>query len=426
MSRIEDLLEQSLSTGTIPEEATAAERAELEELVPAARTLRDGRHAIDAEASRSLPIARARFERFVAANQQPVAVRAQAVSVPRRGLFSRLFDVHRGVALAGAAVAIGLLGVVALVTSQALLSNTETASAQVLFPDDYVQVQGTVQSLNGTGDARTVSLDSPAGRIDIALSGETSVVDEQTTIDPATIKVGDQLLIGGVAVDGHTVSAQTVALSRAKPAAGTPRLKLLSRLAASLEGRVSLLTISRDGTTARVAIDGVNGERYVAKVDVATAEELLRLSSTALGAIVRANAQADPKAPIRLALTSPSPSSPVPERTVTPDVTQGAPAAGTVTRPDAATVAGKASFVTVRGVVIGRNGNLLSLETARGLVTVVVRPTTRRLAGDSGLTVADLGNPDAAIGHTATVTGGLEARTGRVVADLIILGPRFR
>ena len=431
MSRIDDLAQQAITTGIIPPEATAAERAELEGLLGSAASMRAERSRVEADADASMPIAMARFERFMAAQQAAAPSRTVAVTRPRDGFLGRIFAVRRGLALSGAAVAIGLLAAVALFGSQALLSSTETASAQVLSPDDYVQLQGIVQSTTTNGDVRTVNLDSALGHVQVTLSAETSVVDEQNAVDPGTIKAGDQLLVGGVAVNNHAVTAHTVALSQqAKTAPRQVKLKALSKLVPNLEGRVSLLSIAKDGSKARVLIDARNGDRYVVNVDVATAEALVGLASTALGTEVRVDAATDAKqANFRLAVTSPQASSPVPERTVTPEPRPTPTVAGAsppVKRPDASAAAGKASFVTVRGVMTSRNGILFQLETKDGVVTVQLRPETRRLIAESGFTRAEVGNPDAVIGHSVMVTGGLDPKTGRVIADLVVVGPRLR
>ncbi len=423
MSRIDDLLQQAIVTGAIPPEATEAERAELAGLLGGAAALRTGRRDMEAEADATMPIARARFERFLAA--QPGAVASRPVTVasrPHPGILARVFRAHRGLALSGAAVAIGLLAVVALFGSQALLSNTDTASAQVLSADDYVQVQGVVRSSTTNGDQRTVALDSPVGLVQVTLASDTSVVDDQNAVDASTIKPGDQLLIGGVALNNHAIAAHTVAVSQPTNAAlRRVKLKALTKLLPNLEGKVSLLTISKDGSKARVLIDAPNGNSYIVNIDVAAAEELLRLSSTALGAQVRVNAGANVKTAIfALALTSPAPTS---ARTATPDAPRS-PASAGAKRPDASAAGGKPSFVSVKGVITGRAGPLFQIETRDGVLTIQVRAETRRLVGNSGLTRADIGNPDSVIGHLVTVTGGLDPKTGRVIADLVVVGPK--
>jgi hypothetical protein len=55
---------------------------------------------------------------------------------------------------------------------------------------------------------------------------------------------------------------------------------------------------------------------------------------------------------------------------------------------------------------------------------VIIRPGTRILPGDSGLTRDSIANGDTIIGHTIAVMGGLETGTRRLIADVIVLGPK--
>jgi hypothetical protein len=68
---------------------------------------------------------------------------------------------------------------------------------------------------------------------------------------------------------------------------------------------------------------------------------------------------------------------------------------------------------------------VLQLDTPRGPVSVLVRLDTRFLLGESGLAREALrGDGASIIGHSVAVTGGLDRGTGRIVADLIVVGPR--
>ncbi len=429
MSRLDDLLQEAIARGAIPSEATEAERAELQPLLRAAQAAAQDRARVEDEATASMPIARARFERFVAAQQAPAApVRGAVVSEPKPGWMGRLLKGHRGLVLSGAAVAIGLLAVIAVSGSQLLLSDTETASAQVLSPDDYVQVQGVVKDVSGSGDTRTITLDSALDSVKVTLNAETSVVDEDSTVEVSAINAGDQLLVGGVVGTNRQVTANTVAVSQARNAAPKViKLKKLQKLAPNLEGRVALLAVSKDGQRANVLVDAADGHRYLVQVDAKTTETLVRLSS-ALGARVRILPGDNPKdAVFALTLTDEAGTSPTPERTSTPAPSPSpTKVAGGAARPDAGESTGKPTFVTVRGIVVAREANVLQVLTLRGRVAVAIRPATLRLWGESGITANETGNPDVVIGHTVSVTGGVDARTGRVVADTIVVGPRPR
>jgi hypothetical protein len=84
------------------------------------------------------------------------------------------------------------------------------------------------------------------------------------------------------------------------------------------------------------------------------------------------------------------------------------------------------TFAGVKGVIVGREGNVLEvIDAQRQVVLVAIRPNTRILLAESGLTLADVGKPGgAATGHTVAVSGGVDARTGRISADVIVLGPK--
>ena len=422
MTRIDDLLQQAIATGAIPAEATELERAELQPLLHAARSVGGARPRVEAEASASMPIARARFERYIAAQQAPASPTPRSAAVPSgRGFFHRIIQHHRGLVLSGAAVAIGLVAVVAIGISQLVLSDTESAAAQVLTPDDYVQVQGVVQDVAVNGDLRTIQLRSDLATVQVTLGADTSVVDAGAAIEVSAIQPGDQLLVGGVVGTNRQVAANTVARSQApKPLPKVIKFKTLRKLLPNLEGRVSLFAVAKDGR-ARVLIDAADGQRYLVYIDAKTAELLVRLRS-ALGAQVRVTAGDNPNdATFALSLAEPASPSVTPPTSPSPSSIAGGAA-----RPDTTQANGTPGFMTVRGVVIAREANVLQVLTRDGRVPVAVRPATRRFWGESGLDSGETANPDALIGHTVSVTGGLDARTGRVVADTIVVGPRAR
>lgn len=403
MSRIDELLHLAIATGEIPAEARPEERAEIERLLRMAGLLRTERRQAEGEASSTMPAGRARFERFLAARPQPPN---PAVRLPKPSLLSRGFHAGHGLVPLAAAAAIGLIIFVALIGSQAIFSSTE--AAQALAPDDYVQLEGLVSNTSGSGAGRTLKLQSGAGPLTVSLSAETSILNGEHAADAASIRPGDSLLVGGVvAPDGRTIAASTIAVSDSPSSPpARPKPQVLRKLPPNLEGRVRLVAVSREGDSARVLIETPKGKLYLVTIDVDAAAELLSGTHT-LGQRVRVTAGPQPGQPVfTLALAEEATSTP-------PPTTAGTPAA----RP---------GFVTVRGVITGRVLNDVIISTDRGPVTVVIRPATRRLLGKSGLTLADVGNPDAILQHTVVVTGGLQPRTGRIVADLIILGPAQR
>jgi hypothetical protein len=398
MNRLDDLLAQVLANGGVPDDATEAERAELATLLaPAARLRRDAPR-VEAEAATAMPIARARFERFLANAARPAPVVAAAE--PGRGLLGRLLGHGRIMAAAGAAVAIAIAAIVVLAGSQALTSNTDSANALTL--DDYVQVQGVVASAaNGT-----LTIHSDANDLTVAITDSTTTTDASGSATSTPLKAGDTVLVGGVATGARSITAGTLALSSADQTA--PRkvtLKRLNKLLPGLQGRIGLLAVSRDGNTATVLLTTTAGDRYVVKVDGKTAELLLNRAASALGALVTVNDGAKANDGL-FSLTVADPGTPA------------SPSAGTTPA---------ATFAGVRGVVAAREGTLVQvIDADRKTVTVVIRPTTRILLGESGLTAADLADPRPVVGHAIAVSGSREVRTGRIIADVIVVGPRLQ
>jgi len=95
-------------------------------------------------------------------------------------------------------------------------------------------------------------------------------------------------------------------------------------------------------------------------------------------------------------------------------------AGGTVARPDGAST----GMVRVSGTLLAREGLVLTLATDRGTATVPLRPDTRVLVGESGITLREWAAGATGIGHTMTVSGGIDARSGVVVADVVVVGPK--
>ena len=67
---------------------------------------------------------------------------------------------------------------------------------------------------------------------------------------------------------------------------------------------------------------------------------------------------------------------------------------------------------------------MLTVQSARGPVQVLLNTDTRILLGESGLTLAAIRTGEKAVGHTIQVQGGLDRGTGRMVADVLVVGPK--
>ena len=396
--RIDSFLDDLLAGGSVPADATPGERAELERLASVAASLRLTAATVDAEARDSMPAARARFERFVASSMSTAA----APSKPRRGLLAGLFGAHHFLMPIATAAAIGVLAVGVLVASQAVFSETPSANAQVLTPGDYVQVQGVVAEATGEGDVRQLQLQSEFDdRLRIDLSADTALADGSgKTV--ATLKKGDVVLIGGVVGKDRRIAARTVAPASGpgQPPPPHGNFKELHDPRPDLKGKVVTFTVAPDGSRGVVLLEGADGQHYFVRVDGKSAATLLDSNATAVGTNVQIGPGNNPKeAPFSLRMG-------------------GGPPPGDQQPP-------RPAFSDLRGVIVGREGNVLRVDTPRGTVTVIVRADTHILLGESGLTADAFRRGDAAIiGHGIVVSGGLDKATGQMKADVVGIGPR--
>ncbi len=413
--RIDELLAEALTLGAVPTDATPGERAEIEQLMEARSLLLASRSGVEAEARSAMPTARARFERHIAASRAD-APRAVAVPSRRGGFFGGVLAMHRGMTAVGSAAAIGVLAVLALFLSQNGFNGVETASAQVLTPGDYVQVEGVV----GESKDGRVTVHSEFGDFDFAVSEDTSITNAEAPGEAASVTPGAAVLIGGIVGKDRTIAANTVALSGEKKALPT-RLKLrdVKERRAELIGKVTVLTISPDGTQGRVHIDAGNGERYVVPVDGHSAEELIQRFSIALGARVEVGPASDAR-PDTFRLR-------VPDQALPPSQPPGIAPNGTAppVRPEATTLPNSGPRIqAVRGVILGRDGAAFRIQTPRGPVVAEIRRSSRILLGETGLTLESFLRGETAVGHEVTISGGIDKDTGHVVVDVAVVGPK--
>lgn len=411
--RIYALLEEALATGTIPSVATVSEREEIEGLLAAMGVLESVADGTRREAEASMPVARARFRRYVASEQAAMATPQARRSWP----WERLRLRTRGVAWVGSAAGVGVIVLAAVLLWQAAFNEPTSAYAQVIQPGDYVQVEGVVEETNDG----VLSLQSALGDVDVEVDDATTVVDAETAQEVSAVKPGDRVLVSGIAGRDRRLRAQTLAVG------GEPgqlpkvvTFRQLERLRANLEGQVITYTISSDGTQGAVLIDAGDGERFLVRVDAASAARLLERASTALGQRVRVVEESGVTSGT---FTLDVPVMPVPDPARTP-------AEGERTPTDRA----RPGLVSVRGVIVNVQmraatesdrilEGLVTIQTPRGPVPVVVRATTQVLPGESGLT-RGAGLRGEANGHAIHVSGGIDKETGQVVADVIVLGAK--
>jgi hypothetical protein len=85
---------------------------------------------------------------------------------------------------------------------------------------------------------------------------------------------------------------------------------------------------------------------------------------------------------------------------------------------------GQPGLVAVRGVIEDRRANVFHVVTPRGTVAAVIRPHSQILVGESGLTLESIREGERLIGHVVSITGGPEPRTGRLIVDVMVVGPK--
>ena len=408
--RLDALLSETLATGSIPEGATPDERARLEELLASVSTLRRGAEAVRAEADAAMPVARDRFQRHLAAQQRPAPSATPPPTKTHAGFFGGFLGGVAGslgaLRLSASVAAIAVVALAAILLARPF-SGAETASA--LSVDDYVQVQGVVAET--AGDFVTVQ-SSEFGTLRVGLSDTTSIVDRETVRDRSELRPGDAVLVSGVVRDARKkhirIEANTLALASAEPGtlpALTP-LKELRTLDDGLEGTITVLALAPDGRGARILVDAGRGHQLIVNVDRASAERFVADSTTALGSRVRiVRDDSLPRGVFRFEAMHAPGGDPPPG---------GGHGVGGM-RPE---------LVRIEGVLTAREGERATVETGRGPVTVLVRPLTRILAGQSGLTLEDIRAGERAIGHEITVRGGFDRDQDAVIADVVVIGPR--
>lgn len=416
--RLDLLLEVMLATGSLPLDVSEAERAEVMALIGVAATVRSATPTVEDEAIEAMPIARARFARYLS---NPQAFERNARRGGQLG-WRAVGSTFGRMAMTRAAAAVALVAILTLVVSQSLTSHSGTASAQVLTPGDYVQLEGTViTSRTAQNGVQQVRLQSDAGQFEIELSSESSVVAGQAPSDTSAVQLGDRILVGGVVNDGGGVGARTLVVSNqsgaktpppASPRAN-PKVKTADR---PLEGQIVSFSLSADLKTARVVLDDGKGGLFLARINRKSVEALLLQSVNALGAHVRLVSGG---APGLFGLTVATDATPAAtSRATTVDRT---PAKATPSKPPQS----KAQFVEVKGTILARENNILRVQTERGAVLVVLRPDTRILPGDTGATLEALRsgafNP---VGYALGAAGGFDAKSDRISADLVVLGPK--
>jgi len=404
-NRIDQLLEDALATGVLPVSASPAERAEVELLLATVGSARVLSATVDAESQQAMPTARARFQRHVASETAAVApaTRSPIAAGPQRGFLGRMFVAHRALAVASSAAAVGIVALVAVVALQSL-DGVQTASAQVLNENDYAQLQGVITATSGEGAARTATLSSDFGDLQIALGDLSSVTNADQPVDASTLKTGDAVTVAGTVAKNDkttTIAARTLEVVKGsdKPVA-KPKLTPLRDLPPGFEGRITALAVAKDGKSARALINGGSGEQFVVIIDAKSLGSLLDDSGAAVGRRVRVTQE--------------------------PGSARGEFSLVSVVPPGQPTALSRPRLAGVAGVVLGRQGNVFRVQTDRGPAQVVLTAETRIAIGpEAGLTVERVRGSNSVVGHAVIIQGGVDRATGRLTADVIWVGAKL-
>jgi hypothetical protein len=391
--RLDDLLERALASGEVPADASPEERAEIESLLAARADLRTLRDAVADEAAAAMAPARARFQRYRAAQTTPpVEVRTLNARQP---LLTRLFAGRR-LQLSASLAALLLVAAIAVVATRGFGGPQQV---QALGVDDYVQLSGVVTET----DNDTVRVDSPdLGPITVSAAG-VAFLDEQGAVLERPPRPGDHLVIAGVVRDarkGHiAVEGQALALAGAAvPGANGRPFDRLRQLPDVPEGTITLVAIDRDARTGRAILVLADGRRALVEVDVDSLGQII-VDGPPIGSRVRLGHREGH--PFSLE-----------------------PIHGHDDGQHESDRDGRPGIVRLSGVIRDVGPGTFTLETADGPVTVVHHRRLRILPGESGLSRADIRRGASLEGYTATVAGGHDPATGAFVAGLLVLGPK--
>lgn len=399
--RITRLFDEARRTGQVPPHLTPEERAEVEAMLRAAQLLDEAASRVREEARASMPVARARFERFLAGQAAPAPTGRRRPA--RRGLLGWLGRHPRMVAFAGSAAGLALLLAVAVAGGRPFFSGTESAYASELDPGDYVQLEGVVTRVVD-GDVPRLAVQSQFGTIEIEMDEATAVVDEvDRPADRSAVTAGRRVIVSGLVDPHHRVRAATLALTAEDAQAPHPAdFERPRDLPHPILATILWFAQSEDGTEGKVAVETAEGRRLVVHVDPESIAGLLHRHATGPGVVVEL--YHPPEAPagvfaIRF-------SEPPPE-------------------PEAGLHCGRPTdrhhLINVCGVVVERTDGRLRVRTRDGVIDVVLRRQTRFVLGpDSGLTLRDLRDPQAGIGHVVAIAGG-PVDDGSIIADIVVV-----
>ncbi len=402
--RLDDLLFIALEGGELPADATEEERREVAHILEARAFLGRAAAEVDDELTTAMPVARARFQRFLDAETRPVPVEPRVPREPgRRRLlpWGRELAIPRAAAIGAPVLLLAAFALVAVVVLNNAFRDVEVALAE----GDYFQGEGVVREARPSDGGVEVVVETGAGRFAVNVAAGSRIQRDGIDTDTSALVPGTVVVVDGVVGDGRRVQASSVLIGSHTPPLPQPLFRPPEERG-PLEGAVILFRLAGDGDFGELVLEGPDGRRVVVPVDGVSLENLIRRYSTALGE--------------RIVVT------PVPGtrlfRIDFPDADSGGQNDLTPPPPPA----GRPALVTVRGVVLeGIPGGVL-LATADGRLKVGIGVGTKRLVDSSGLTREALRDGAGFVGHAVVVVGHPGPRDGQFVAAVVIVGPEIR
>ncbi len=383
--RLDRLLEETLLTGEFPEGLTAAEHQELQRLIASASLLQPAGRAASSEAEATLPAASLRFRRHMTAAPRPEG-RAPA----------RWFAGHRtGLAVFGTAAAALVFGLALFAGYQWTTGDVETAAA--IAPGDFVQLQGTIESAQNSPAGQSLRVNTALGQLDVNISPAATVSEGEAPRAASTLRPGEGLVLSGHVGKGRKIEAQSVAVSKIDRPPDVP-ITRLHEARESFTARVLSVALTEDGALARGVVVSGAGDRFLVHVDAAAAARLFESASTLPGTSVQVQQAPGAKRGVfELRILNGTEPAPV--------------------RP---------SLGEVRGTVVSRHLNELTVNTRKGPVRVQIHRGTRFSITSGALDrpVDDVSSVPLA-GHTVTISGG-PGPGGVFIADLVVVGAKGR
>lgn len=400
--RIDELLALALEGAQLPADVTDAERQELEQLLESRTLMRRAAAGLEEELNAAMPVARARFQRFLDAETRPAPVQPREAAEQGHRLlpWGPAFALPRVALISAPVLVLAAVALVAVVVLNNAFGDVEVALAE----GDYFQAEGVVREARPADGGLEVVVETGAGRFSVDVAADARIQRDGVDADSSALMPGTVVVVDGLVGQGRRVKASNVLIGSHTPPLPQP----LSRPpddCGPLEGAIVLFRLAANGDVGEVVLKGPGGGPFVVPVDGVSVEGLLRRFPTALGQ--------------RIVLT------PIPDtrlfRIDFPASDQGSPSDLEPPSPAAGRPA-----LTIRGVVLegAREGVLLA--TRDGRIKVGTGPGTRLLANSSGLGGDELRDRASLVGHVVVVVGHPVGQDGQFVAAVVIVGPKLR